>query len=305
MKLYYKVPFYDNSDFMGHLIEHVILYPDQNNVKQCGITPRVSGSLQGERTRIDFDHLEDKKVIFDLLHKPISQKVVDYEYKIFNEEFAGISYVSRVLEKCNKMFLGEERSKKPRPFSLDEIQAYHDKHIIQGNYVLIDNDTNKVIEHNFNESKLQKLDLYSIPELEYHLVYLEGQKNYIVIHKGSQVNALVFLYFLYDVIKAWDFYSKRYTLESYYTHGPSDYYSTGVCGMRISPHCNLDITEDFFNFQKNYFLRELIVNKYPSIIAFSMLFNNQKYELNKALELIESMQFSDYITIIGNIKNIS
>lgn len=115
---------------------------------------------------------------------------------------------------------------------------------------------------------------------------------------------MVYFYFLYDLIKSWDSYSKRYILESYYTHSPSDYYSTGLSGIRISPHCNLDMTEDFFQFQKQYFLRELQKGSYQSIIAISMLFNNQKYELDKASTLIESIQFADYQNIIQNIKNI-
>lgn len=41
MRLYYKAPFYDNTDFMGHLIEHAILYPDPHNKEQCGLKPWV------------------------------------------------------------------------------------------------------------------------------------------------------------------------------------------------------------------------------------------------------------------------
>ncbi len=305
MKLYYKVPFYDNSDFMGHLIEHCIIHPDKNNINQCGLAPRIGGSLSWEKTRIEFDHLEDKQIIFDMIHRPITQEIVDYEYRIFNEEFWSIGYISRLLEKCNKLFLGDDRSKKPRPFTLEEIQTYHQHHIVNGNYILMDEDTNQIVEHNFDEDTLIPLDRYTKPALEYHLVYLEGQKNLIIAHRWSDVNALVYFFCIYDIIKSWDSYTKRYQLDSYYTYSPSDYYTTGLCWIRISPHCSLDITQEYFEFQKNYFLRELRTNGYPSIIISSMLFNNQLYELEKSLDLINSISYDEFIDIIQNIKNIS
>lgn len=123
--------------------------------------------------RIDFNHIEDKDIIFQLLHKPITQQIVDYEYKIFNEEFGSINYINRVLEKCNKLFLSDDRSNKPKQFSLQEINLYHKTYIIEGKYVLINDNTNEIVDHNFNESKLQTLEQYMPPILEYHIVYLE------------------------------------------------------------------------------------------------------------------------------------
>lgn len=303
-KVYFKVPFYDNSDFMGHLVEHVILHPDKAILEQCALSPRIWGSLSGERIWIDFEYLDDKETILKMLYRQITQDTIDYEYKIFNEEFGWLSYVNRVLEKCNTLLYSDNRSKKPRLFTLEEVQKYHNTYIKNGNYVLQDTTSKTIIEHNYDLKLLKSNNLYWMPNISYDLVYLEWQKNYILYCESSNSSSLVFFYFLYDIIKSRDIYRKRYQLESYYTHSPSDYYSIDCCVIRISPHCALDITEEFFNSQKKYFLKQLRENWYPSLEIVSMLYYDELYNHDEWYNLIQSIDFKYYMTIVQEIKNL-
>lgn len=195
-----------------------MIHPNKDDVAQSFLATQISGTLSGERTWIDFENIEDKDTVFAMARKPITQEIVDYEYAIFNEEFGNIRYGGRVIEKHNKSVYGDSRSKKPRPFSLEEIQTYHDRHIREGKYVLLDEHTNTIVEHNFDDKELSIKDVYGIPAITYSLLYLEGQKNFILQSPSCDSNTLVYLYFLYEMIESRDSFHKRYQLESYYTH---------------------------------------------------------------------------------------
>ncbi|MFA7284703.1 MAG: hypothetical protein WC004_02670 [Candidatus Absconditabacterales bacterium] len=281
-----------------------MIHPNKDDVAQSFLATQISGTLSGERTWIDFDNIEDKDTVFGMARKLITQEIVDYEYAIFNEEFGNIRYGGRVIEKHNKSVYGESWSKKPRPFSLEAIQAYHDHHIKQGKYVLLDEHTNTIVEHNFEDKELSIKDVYNIPEIKYTLLYLEGQKNFILQSESFDANTLVYFHFLGEIIESRDSFHKRYQLESYYTHGATSYYTTSYCSLRTGPHCTLDITEEFFDQQKQYFLRDLEKGSYPSLFVISMLYNNEKFNNKAAIDLIHSISFDNYKTVVQNIKNL-
>gem|GEM_PF-6721837 len=66
----------------------------------------------------------------------------------------------------------------------------------------------------------------------------------------------------------------------------------------------MDITEEFFDQQKQYFLRDLEKGSYPSLFVISMLYNNEKFNNKAAIDLIHSISFDNYKTVVQNIKNL-
>gem|GEM_PF-3860895 len=82
----------------------------------------------------------------------------------------------------------------------------------------MDEHTNTIVEHNFEDKELSIKDVYNIPEIKYTLLYLEGQKNFILQSESFDANTLVYFHFLGEIIESRDSFHKRYQLESYYTH---------------------------------------------------------------------------------------
>lgn len=173
MKIYFKAPYYKDSNFMGHLVEHCILHPDKTIITQCILKPWTSGALSGEHMYITFDNYVDQKDIFEMLNKPITQKMIDYEYKIFEEEFGNMSYIIRLLEKLSKVHYGDHRSQKPTLYSLEEVQVYHKKYIQDGEYVIVDGDVPKILSHNVPVDSLSPISEIIFPNIEYSLMLLQ------------------------------------------------------------------------------------------------------------------------------------
>lgn len=108
-----------------------------------------------------------------------------------------------------------------------------------------------------------------------------------MVWDNSSYIDVIYGYFLYHIIKAWDSYKKRYELESYYTQPPTPFFNTQYCILRISPHTVLDISVAFFQAQKKYFMQSLINHNYAFIEVGTLLYHHQIYELDKAIQFIE------------------
>lgn len=301
MKLFFKTPYYKNSNFIAHLVEHCILHPSKNDVEQWVLTTRLTWSLHWEFSYITYDSFISKEKISTLIYKPITQDIIDYEYKIFEEEFGSVNYVMRVLEKLAKGFFWDSRTGRQQKYEIEEIKAYHEKHYINWEYVLI-NDDGVLIEHNIQN--IINLEQFTISPINYELIYLEWQKNLILYSSLNSYIDTLYYFFLYDVIKSRDTYKKRFDLESYYYHSPSDLYTSNHCVIRISPHTALDVTEDFFNSQKAYFINHLKDNWYSQLHAQSLLYLRQKYDIELAVSMIENISYSSYKEILDNIKKL-
>lgn len=300
MKIYVKSPFYKNSDFMAHLVEHCALHPNKDDIEQCVLKSRASWWLSGEHTHFDFDDFIDYKKILALIHKPITQDMIDYEMNIFQEEFGSVGYIIRLYEKLMQSYFGTDRSWRQQKYSLEEVQQYRDEHY--KHYIIIDDTKDVIVEHNI--TNLQTLNTIVLPDLTVSLVYLEGEKNNILSSPLHNFTDLIIFYFIYDVIKSRDRHKKRYILESYYSHRPSDMYTSTHCIIRISPHTALDISPERFELQKDYFLKELEHNQYMTLEALSILYCRQEYNKELAKKIIDWIWYEYLINIIEQIKNL-
>jgi hypothetical protein len=289
---------------MAHLVEHCVLHPDKRDNFHVSIAPWISGTLHGEHTYIQFEsHVSSKKVL-DILKKDMLQKNIDYEYRVFDEEFWDVRYDVRVFEKFAKQLLWEDWSWRQTKYSLAEIKKYHKTYYQKWEYVLIDDDKNIVVEHNIVSNSIKTVPALQKSKIIYTVLYLEGEKNYILHTQSTSYADILYFYFLYDVIKARDNYKKRYVLDSYYYHGPADMYTSQYCALRVNPHTTLDITKKFFDGQKKYFIQWLMINNYVWISALSLLYFHQQYDQQKSIDFISSISFENFIDIITNIKKL-
>lgn len=295
MKLYYYTPYYKHSDFMAHLTEHLCVYPDISTPYWCLLWTNISWSLQSELCSIWFNKIIPLQTIFDIVNKQISQDMVDYEMKIFEEEFWDVSYINKVLEKVNKSLIDPDRTAKPQKYTLDEIKAYHHQYIVEWKYILFDPDHWEIIQHNLQDIDAKESD-YSIGDIKAELYYFEWAKNYVLYSKSTPWSIL-FFYMLYEIIEWRDGYQKRYVLESYYTHRPSDTYSKDFSMLRISPHAALNITEEFFLEAKKYYINQIQSKQFMSIEIMSLLYHNHQIDREKAVVALSEFSFSDYQTI--------
>mgnify|MGYP000876476231 CR=1 FL=1 len=152
-------------------MEHCILHPDKNNIQNCVLAPWIDGSLYPEYMVISFDEYADQKDLFSFINKEITQEVVDYEYKIFEEEFGNSNYYKRVHEKFLKKIYSPQWTRKPSLYTLEEVQSYHKQYIKNGEYIITHH--NKIISHNIKSVSPLSLAENLVPKIDYHLIYLE------------------------------------------------------------------------------------------------------------------------------------
>lgn len=302
MRIYFKTPYYKNSDFMAHLVEHCILSPEKNNISQMVLAAWLDGSLHWEYTYITYDNWVSQQDVFSLINKNITTDTVEYENKIFDEEFGDVPYITRVFEKCNKKYYSNDWTWRQQVYTMDEIQEYQKKYIIQWEYVIIDENTGEHKENNIKN--IVDIACTTLPHITYDVVYLEGKKNYILRSDLVNYTDIIYYYFLYDMIKAWDCYKKRYIVESYYHYGPSDLYTTKHCIIRIDVNTDIDVNELFFIEQKKYFIQKIKNKNYAILEALSLLYLHQQYNEQDVYKCINDINFSWYQSIMNHIKNL-
>ncbi len=302
MRLYFKTPYYKNSDFMAHLVEHCIVSPEKNNLSQIVLSAWLDGSLHGEHTCITYDNGVLEQDVFSLINKTITEDIVMYENKIFDEEFGDVSYITRVFEKYNKKYYSPDWTGRQQIYTISEIQEYHKKHIIQWEYVIIDENTWDHKKHNIEN--VVNVTYNTLPHITYDVIYLEGKKNYILCSELKNYTDIVYYYFLYDMIKTRDCYRKRHILESYYHYGPSDLYTTQECIIRIDVNTDIDVDELFFIEQKKYFIQKIKNKNYAVLEVLSLLYLHQEYNEQEVYKCINDINFSWYKNIINHIKNL-
>ena len=174
MKIAFLTPFYKHSDFMAHMSEHCAIHPRWENRKYDAYTMWIDATQRVEVSFFEYESIVSREDIKKILFAPLSQKVVEYEYSIFQEEFGSVNYINRVFEKFYQEIIDPQRSTKPVTYPLKEIQKYFDEHYKHGRYIIFDEkreSTDIIVESSISAMMPAAPKEFSM--LEYRQIYME------------------------------------------------------------------------------------------------------------------------------------
>ncbi|MEA3304495.1 MAG: hypothetical protein U9Q15_01895 [Patescibacteria group bacterium] len=95
MKLILPTPWYRNSKYVPHLIEHCVLHPKDLSLQDCFLyASDIDASTNGVFTGYHFPYLKEEniEILIDSLLQKISPEVIDYEKFVLEDELDDISY---------------------------------------------------------------------------------------------------------------------------------------------------------------------------------------------------------------------
>lgn len=293
MELYYKTPKYNNSYFMWHLVEHLLLHPkDKNNIKEFMYRNDISWRAAVEHIYIIYDQfLFDKWSIKNYLNTKISQEILDYEYNIFEEEFANNDITIkwwRVMDKFYKKRYDEFLWSKPVLYNLEEVNKYILDNIENWKYLLFDKNENKIESTNIEYKKI-KFTNY-IEEINRSKILLEWKINYIEYKKISSWFDFLVMNFLCDLLDVCDRLEKRYNLWSYFLN-TSYIYNNSECISIWNRSDTSSLSKDLFDEYKNYYIKYIQNNKLEFVNVYSVIY---KWEYISKEEMIKCIKDLDY-----------
>lgn len=277
MRLYYKTPRYKNSNFMAHLVEHLLLHPvDVSDIDKYTLLSNIDGYTASDYIYFVYDEFcVNRDFINDIIRRPIDQDVINYEYVIFEEEFWERWYVKRLIDKIYQMIYWPDRSSKPIKYTVDEIKNYINNNVINSKYIYYDNHNYKIIDTNIKYSNQKLPKTYG--DALYKMMLLEWSKNHIFYKKVETVYDLVLFDFLNDLISSYDLYQKRYIMWSYY-HSPTTFLiNNDYVWVRAWVNAICDISEIYFDSYKKYAINGA---------------NNGTYEINNVYSILNLWQYA-------------
>ncbi len=260
---------------MGHLVEHLLLHPkNKNNISEYMYRNNISWTTHSEHIYIDYDEfLFDQNAIKKYLNTTITQDILDYEYDIFEEEFAKDNYINRSIDKFYQKRYNKQTSSKPTIYTINEVNKYIYDNIIIWEYLFFDNKNNTIIDTNIKYNTI--ISKNYTEEFNKNKIILEWKINYFFYKKISSWFDFVVANFLCDFLDMCDRFTKRYNMWSYFISKSYIYNDANSVGI-INLANTSDISESFFENYKNYYIK-YINNNYLEINNVSSIIYNWQY----------------------------
>ena len=292
MKLYYKTPRYKNSNFMAHMVEHLVLHPeDASDTDRYVYLSNIDGYSASDYIYFVYDEFSiDEEFIKTIISRNITQDLMDYEYAIFEEEFGERGYVKRLVDKLYQMIYWNDRSSKPVKYEVDEVKEYIDKNIMDGKTIYYDNYNFKIVKTNI-DYKIIDFD-GSYWEILYKMILLEWSKNHIFYKRIDNTYDFVLLDFINDLFSSYDLYQKRYNLWSYYHSNTTYLVNCDYVGIRAGVNAICDVSEKYFDSYKKYAINGVNNGTYEINNIYGIMYIGQYVEKDNIIKYIENLPYS-------------
>lgn len=291
MRLYYKTPWYKNSSFMAHMVEHILLHP--NNVDDLDTymyRSNIDWYSSSEHIYFVYDEflMDENRLKNTLNMSTVTQEMIDYEYSIFEEEFGSRSYILRFIDKFYQNKYGADWSSKPVKYTVDEIKDYINKYIINGQHAFFDRNNDKLCSTNIKYDLVNCAESY--PKFTYEMILLQWSKNHTFYKKIESVYDFILQSFVSKLFTEYDLYQKRYILWSYYHSPCTSFNNSEYIVLRNSTDNISDVSNDFFESFKKYYID---------------LVNNNQFEANNLSWIAYASEYTSKEEIAKYIQNIS
>lgn len=287
---------------MPHIIEHLLLHPeDINDLERFLYRYDIDWYSEAEHIYFVYDEfLMPKNSIMKILNQNVTQKIIDYEYSIFEEEFWNRSYFMRLIDKICQNKYNADRSSKPVKYSIDEIKSYMNEFITNGKYIYFDNLHDIITDTNISYEKLLFENKYE--DFDYEMVLLQWSKNHIFYKAINSVFDFLLHDFLANLWSSFDLLQKRFILWSYYRHPTHTFYDSKNLALRSIPDQMLNISNDFFDKYKAHYIKFIDNNEKEIINVKGILYTSQYAPKEEMIKYIQNLPFSYIQNLINKIE---
>lgn len=240
--IFLKTPLYKNSNFVPHLIEHLVLSDINSSSKYFQNKNRFwENYLYYTNFFLETKSKTELNNFLEKICSPLDKNKISYEKKVLFDELSETKYIKKLINKLIKKYFDIKiKYSKVQKVSNKEVFDYHNKYYKKENFIILETDK---VEKKFLDEEFVVKDFFDLK--------IENTKEKIFLFDFSVQNIFI-TNFLQELFEEYICYVDRYFSGKYYSNEVFLWEFEEIIFMSISEKDFWKILEIPNDFIKNF-----------------------------------------------------
>ena len=298
MHAYIKTPFYRNSKYIPHLLEHCV-----NSRGNLNSNDFFSYVYQSDAdtfswyTHFSFSDKISIEVFISWLQKDLDAGLIEYEKQILKDELKDVNFAQELFEKIwKRLHWIDFNNNHISRVSTIEIVDYHKKYYKSAEIIICDDSFN-IISPTKKFTEAAALNDNTSPSI----IKVRGESMRVFIRTYASWKDYYFMLFIQELLKSFQEYTERHKKWVYYFDNRVFLFRTEKYSILSFPEyfeCNISI--EFFDSFKTYFLTRILSWYWKKWIPINLTLLNQYAKMSEVIDFCNGFKFEEPLSFLWN-----